>query len=559
MDLQDFYKCDSYDRHIQRSYDHLTESVLKSAFNITVKSKGFTVIFSNLHIIGPDITPKQCINNNKSYSITTKINVCIKNEQDLVVKQKDVDFLQVPLVVGSRYCNEKFDTCNINGVFIINGIRKVLIPSQTIGYNQWLVNDKHSIQIRNTCKLNYFTSLTKITIDNGLLFITPPILKKCFPLYIFAKIYKCTISEIEELNDNVLLSQFLEINDFTDEQLVTKLKSYDKCSSIHNLPNELFSNVHFDKKKFVLLSGIKILLSKKNAIFKNENNLFNIRFEDCSKLIEILLMNVKFSLQKKLLHIIDKNMDIMTNIIRMGPIFTKDILYAFSTGTWTNNSRYSKYNKSGVSQIVQSFNSYTMKAHLSNVTLNVSKDIKNYRIRGIHKSHENFLCIVTTSENISVGLIKSLCKFVLITTDTDEDVFLIKKIFTGQKIFKGATQKKIAIIYNGEHICFVNESSVKVCLEKFRTMRRHHQFDMFTTIGYNKDLSTVYIFSDGGRLVRPVFWNNEKVVYIDSNENACFFLKIVAILTKTPSCRDLQIQFLLQILTQVRGLRTIRQ
>ena len=426
--------------------------------------------------------------------------------------------------MGSDFCCLKNDKNAIKGVFIINGIRKVLIPSQIIAYNSWMKIDENTVQIRNTCQNNYFTSLTKLTKEKGLLYITPPILKKQFPVCLLAKIYNVSQEEIDELNCFVLSDQFKNINDKSDEHVYKLIKQIESKCDVYNLKNECFSNIKLDRKKYTLLQGLRILLNKKETVFDNENNMFNIRFEDCGKLIEILLMNVLFSLKKKIRSYIDKNIDINQFLNRLNENFQREIFFAFATGNWVNNSRFSKYNKCGVSQIIQNFNLQTIKAHLSTVNINCNKDIKNFKIRSIHKSYENFLCVVTTSENISVGLIKSLCKFVLVTYDYNERIWYIKNLFeNSSNDDSGVKECYIDVYYNSEYITKVKKSLLKTKIELFRKLRAENMFHIFTSISYNEPLNCVFIFSDSGRLMRPVLNGNNKIIYIDCNENICKF------------------------------------
>ena len=227
---------------------------------------------------------------------------------------------------------------------------------------------------------------------------------------------------------------------------------------------------------------------------------------------------------KKLLNEIGKNFKKRKNQSDENPVsvinqikpnsIEQGIKTALSTGIWGMNKT-----KKGVAQALQRLswfgaNSYlrrVMAPSLDNTTSNITK------IRLVNNLQAQFLCPTETPEGQNIGIIKSLSMSSTITMQNDSQLEIVKEII--KKFGKSEKPTEISpleissygkVFMNGNWIAVTKEP-----YELYTLLKKNRQegiLDKFTSVYLDFMKKEIGIFSDGGRLIRPILQvENNKV------------------------------------------------
>jgi DNA-directed RNA polymerase II subunit RPB2 len=209
----------------------------------------------------------------------------------------------------------------------------------------------------------------------------------------------------------------------------------------------------------------------------------------------------------------DENPVSVINQIKPNSI-EQGIKTALSTGIWGMNKT-----KKGVAQALQRLSWFGANSYLRRVmapsldasTSNITK------IRLVNNLQAQFLCPTETPEGQNIGIIKSLAMSSTITMQNDSQLEIVKEII--KKFGKSESPTDInplEIQLYGK--VFMNGSWIAVTKEPFELytmLKKNRQagiLDKFTCIYLDFMKKEIGIFSDGGRLIRPILQvENNKV------------------------------------------------
>lgn len=202
--------------------------------------------------------------------------------------------------------------------------------------------------------------------------------------------------------------------------------------------------------------------------------------------------------------------DIMSIIPRQTEI-TKGFIHCFGTGNWglTKNN----YVRQGVSQVLSRLSYGSTLSHLRRICIPVGKESKNSAIRQINPSQIMFICPSETPEGQPVGIVLNLSLLTKIsinvssvlikeTLELCENIILFDKIHNNYSttIFES---NQTNVFLNGIIVGITNDPYKFVSeVKKLRNMKI---INWSVSITYDDDDDEVYIYSDEGRLLRPVF------------------------------------------------------
>lgn len=201
----------------------------------------------------------------------------------------------------------------------------------------------------------------------------------------------------------------------------------------------------------------------------------------------------------------DENPVSVINQIKPNSI-EQGIKTALSTGIWGMNKT-----KKGVAQALQRLSWFGANSYLRRVmapsldasTSNITK------IRLVNNLQAQFLCPTETPEGQNIGIIKSLAMSSTITMQNDSQLEIVKEIIN--KFGKSESPTDInpleiqlygKVFMNGNWIAVTKEP-----FELYTMLKRNRQagiLDKFTCIYLDFMKKEIGIFSDGGRLIRPI-------------------------------------------------------
>jgi len=180
---------------------------------------------------------------------------------------------------------------------------------------------------------------------------------------------------------------------------------------------------------------------------------------------------------------------------------------ALATGIWGMNKT-----KKGIAQSLQLLSNLQGLSILRRV-MAPSLDSSTSKVTSIRQGQNlqlQFLCIAETPEGAKIGIVKSLAMMATITHQNLSQNDIITAVLKSTKMKHPADvdplQMKLntKIFMNGDWIgiCDLKDSNTVYSLLKNK--RREGVIDKYTTISLDYGKKEIKIFSDGGRLIRPL-------------------------------------------------------
>ncbi len=376
------------------------------------------------------------------------------------------------------------------------------------------------------------------------MYINLPHLKDNIPIGILLSAYGYDDNYIiENINEKYSYSIIKQKFNMTQEDC----KKYIIKSAIQLIPNEekdifieklLYNNIfpHLNEMNNNKLYGeyiiymIKLLIKTSEGEIEpdDRDHISNKRCETSGILVHDILRSLWKKLLKNLENLLQKRQDIMLMLNRTNSI-SQGIKQCFATGNWSIFKN--TYVRTGVSQILNRLSYSGTLSHLKRLVIPVGKEGKNTKIRQIHSSQLGYVCPVETPEGHSAGVVKN---FSLLTC-VSEFISNVEVLNSLQPILEKYTTGDYTILLNG--IIIGRTNNKKEVLIELKQHRENNFIDKFVSISYNDIVKEIRIYSDYGRLIRPLLntknlitkediykysWEElvrqNKIIYLDSYE-----------------------------------------
>lgn len=233
----------------------------------------------------------------------------------------------------------------------------------------------------------------------------------------------------------------------------------------------------------------------------NRDDYNHKRVETAGELYYFLFRLLYKKFQKTCISQIKSRKPDISNFLRTSGI-TTGILYSFSSGYW--GVQRNTYIRTGVSQVVNPKVSMIANySSLRRVVIPESKDgkeAKTSEIRQIHPSSSFLICPVETPEGKGVGTVLNMSVFCGVTTGiTTCEIMDLIHHFEEEVVCQCEVQNKgncFLILINGSPYKIGHANTI----QKINFLN-----DKNISIVVNRSLKVIEIFTDSGRLIRPVF------------------------------------------------------
>jgi DNA-directed RNA polymerase II subunit RPB2 len=503
-------------------------------------------------------------------------------------EQYRVPIAKIPIMIMSDIChlrrftpeeNEALNghsTADQGGYFIINGKERVLISQVRKAYNKPLCFVKSTSQkedvliceMRSMCDETFHSTSVQVKmlknkivvslklkgkmvdIPVGVIFkslgFNPEVMDKdfynLFDLPAKYKKYLETITQncfdefsFDDNNDNsesesddeeTLVKVFRNVSISVDKEGITNsltIEDIQKSLDMDLFPHLGITSTKKQRAELLALMVKKYLLTLLGDIPADNRDDYNHkRVETAGELYYFLFRLLYKKFQKNCVVQIKNRKPDISNFLRTSGI-TTGILYSFSSGYW--GVQRNTYIRTGVSQVVNPKVSLIANySSLRRVVIPESKDgkeAKTSEIRQIHPSSSFLICPVETPEGKGVGTVLNMAVFCGVTTgiSTCEIMDLINQ-FEKVVLCKCSRKNKnncLLILINGSPYATGHVKTIK----KINFLN-----DINISIVINRQLGVIEIFTDPGRLIRPVFDLKKIVKFEDYIEPSfTFFLK----------------------------------
>ncbi|CAI9088450.1 OLC1v1022778C2 [Oldenlandia corymbosa var. corymbosa] len=465
------------------------------------------------------------------------------NVKEEVEKIETKEFIigRLPVMVGSDICWIKGDTksdCEFDhgGYFIIKGAEKTFIAQEQICLRRlWISSSPSWIVAYRPVSKSKRVYLKLVDNDCG----GPKILTVYFlvaemPVWIlFFALGASSDKEIVDLIDldikdtnisNIIIASIYHADKTCEGfrknknalRYVESLKEKSRFppkETIEDLFSELLfpSLKGFKQKARFLGYMVKCLLEAYTGKRKvdNRDDFRNKRLELAAELLERELKvhlkhaerrMIKF-MQKDLYG--DKEVQTVDHYLDAS-IISNGLSRAFSTGAWVHP--YKKMERvSGVVATLRRTNPLQATADMRRTRQQVTYTGRVGDARYPHPSHWGKVCFLSTPDGENCGLVKNLASLGLVTTAVSESL-LSKFNDIGMKELMDNTSS----MQHGEYKIFVDGNWVGTCADSesfvatLRSMRRDKEINQQVEIKRDELHGEVRIFSDAGRILRPL-------------------------------------------------------
>ncbi len=475
------------------------------------------------------------------------------------------------------------------GYFIINGQEKTCLGQEKAADNKIYCyknkkDDKYIATAEIRCvpdwkvispKQIYMMVASKIVSSGHEVFIQVPRIKKEIPIVILFRalgvisdrdICEKIVLDIEDDQNQKILdyisgSLIQSANVTSQEDAIRYITNYviytpinmDKNSgqkkkrefAIDVLENDLFPHcASVDEKVYILGYMVNKLVKCCMGYTKEDDrdSYVNKRIETTGVLLNNLVRNYLNKLVrdavKQIVREINngswKSKEDYTNIINMTNIYKiiktstieNGIKRALATGDF--GIKMMNSNKVGVAQVLNRLTYASSLSHLRRINNPIDKGGKLVPPRKLHGSSWGFLCPSETPEGQSIGIVKNLSYMTCISIQSDSSICneyvkpYVKPISLDNK----------SIEYNDKVKVFINCRWVGItekAMDLYKDLKfkkRSGILNIYTSVSFDYQNKEIHVFTDGGRLVRPLMIvnNNELVMSkdiidkVDNNE-----------------------------------------
>jgi len=468
------------------------------------------------------------------------------------------------------------DECEYDygGYSIINGNEKVIISQERKVYNipQVFENNKSSSRYSYICEItsikeeNYYMprlSSIKITkkdnIYENYIRVSLPHLKQEIPLFTLFKALGCicdkeiiqyiidnneskidkymikilnlSIHESKDINTENeaigYISKYINNNTYTlsDEKRIRYVKETVLRDYLVHLNNDI-SKVYFTG--YMVNKLLKCYLKIQDLDDRDSN--VNKRVDCIGPLIGSLThqcfnkitKDIKNYISKEInsgIWNISKNYTEIINEVNIHKIIKSNYIEnslksSMATGNWGLKMNVSKQ---GVSQVLNRLSYLSTLSHIRRVQTPSSDNCKLIPPRKLHATSWGYICPSETPEGQSVGIVKNLAMTCEITTKVSSKPIreLINKYiipFTDFNVYRMNKDDFIKVFINGEWLGFTVYH--KRIIQDFKLYRNNGLIHIHSSISFNPQNRNIDIFTDGGRVIRPLLKvKNNKLIY----------------------------------------------
>ena len=535
----------SFNNFIDRRMQEIVDEISENIENDEIEIKLGKIRMDKPNVVESDgatntLTPGEARIRNLTYSAPLFLEVSIK--QDGQVETQEVEIGRLPMMVKSKACNlygmsreelesNYMDPSDPGGYFMINGNERIMIMTEDLATNQPFVDEN----AKDRLVLKIFSSRGAYRIPmsvtesaDGLIEISFSRFKNIPAIVLLKALGLLKESDIAKYigkeTDSVIVNlyEFAKISSAEEAMMViaektgvqgTKKEILDRIKQ--RLDMYLLPHVGVKKEKRIDKAITICKLIKQYLVFKENRKLkvdkdhyANKRVRLSGDLLSdlfrvnlnIFVRDIKYSLQKT----IKRKKFYSLKTIAKSTLFSHRVKSAIATGSWTGE-------KKGITQNMDKTNYLSMLSQLQKVSSTLSEEQTNFLARTLHPTHFGRFCPVETPEGTEIGLRKNLAIMAKISTRiTMEEGDIIKEL---EKSGLDKIDGKYDVFYNGMFIGGVNDYSQFI--SNVRELRRSQKIPGEVSLRYNKDLDIVSVFSDTGRVLRPVIIVDDGISRLD--------------------------------------------
>ena len=473
---------------------------------------------------------------------------------------------------------------DFGGYFIVNGNEKVVISQDRIAENKPFVftsnkvsmyshiceirsvqEDKFSVPKTTSLKLsakpNQFGRYVRVNVHH---------IKHDIPLFVlfralgvesdkaiveyiirdsdkyYANLSQELVGSIEEANNIMsmreareFLCRYMNINGHPKEMMGNK--NYRMQVLINILEKEFLPHVgpDLDKKAMYLgymtrklmncYMGIQPYDDRDSYINKRVDtpgilmaNLFRQYYgkviKDMRNMIQKDINNGAWKATNKFSNVINK---VNISKIVKSTIIESGLKFGLATGNWGIKTGKTKQ---GVAQVLNRMTYGATVSHLRRINTPIEKTGKLVQPRKLHSTQWGTTCPSETPEGVSVGLVKNMSIMCNITINSNAALVreLVSSPDMGVDLYKRGDIKMLEqgtkVFVNGDLVGVHKQPDV--FYNRLKTNKTHGVINVFTSVYWNVVLNEIWICTEAGRCMRPLYIVRDNTIGLDANKAA---------------------------------------
>jgi len=472
----------------------------------------------------------------------------------------------VPIMLRSLFCvlSDKDDAdlsdlgeCiyDQGGYFVINGSEKVIIAQERLSNNHvyafekkqpskfsWVIETRSQVENSNrpvsTLYLQMYHKGGRGSIDGNQIRTTLPYIRTDVPVVIVFRalgyvadrdILEHVVYDLADQEMTDLFRPSLEEAFVIQHQTVAldfigrrgSAKDVTKDDRIRYaagiLQKEVLPHVgtedHCETKKgfFLGYAVHKLLMCKLGRSEEDDRDHFGKKRLDLAGpllggLFRMLLNKLCKDVRRHLQRCLDEGKHFNVGAAIKSNHITDGLKYSLATGNWGDKGAAGK---AGVSQVLNRLTYASSLSHLRRCNTPLARTGKQAKPRQLHNTHWGMVCPAETPEGQAVGLVKNLALMAYITTGTAQvPVLEFLEEFSMENLTDilpsvMAEPNTCKIFVNGNWVGIHRDP--KDLVDTFRSLRRRVDIDAEVSIVRDIAEKEVRIYTDAGRICRPLF------------------------------------------------------
>jgi DNA-directed RNA polymerase II subunit RPB2 len=327
-----------------------------------------------------------------------------------------------------------------------------------------------------------------------------------------------SIDEAKQINSQKLALEY--ISKYIIGLQAAKYRT-NKCKlkfALETLLNDLFPHVGESpiKKAYFLGYMVNKMLNThlENIEYDDRDSFLNKRVETSGELMSQLFRSYFGKFVKELKAVCDKDMlagrmaELPQNLSKkLKPnSIENDIKFALSTGNWGLKNNLSKKSK-GIAAVLQRLNNLGTLSNLRRIVTSLDKNGKTVDPRKLHCTQFGVICPFETPEGGSIGLVKNMALTCHITIPCSQDPIISALEELGVIALENVASNEIfdsvKVFINGDW--HGQSKQPQILIPRLKELRRQGLLNPYISIAWNIKLNEIQIYTDGGRLARPLY------------------------------------------------------
>lgn len=264
----------------------------------------------------------------------------------------------------------------------------------------------------------------------------------------------------------------------------------------------------------------KLLLGMKGSIREDDRDNFSLKRVDTAGVLlsqlfyqsfSVFVQKLKENIRRETTNKNFKSGDLVNMLDRVIPDTEIESKHrkAFSTGEWAISRTSTSSGKQGVAQLLQRITPLnTISALRRIVTPSTANQKAKPEIRRLHNTHWGYIDCVETPEGQSIGMVLNMAMLTRITSSSDPKIIInfvsdMKEITPLKNLSPHEIGIYTKVFVNGDWFGCTN--SGKYVVDSLRGYRRQLIINPSVTIVYDRKFNEIRIYTDAGRLIRPLF------------------------------------------------------